>query len=156
MTEVEAMVHPALRALDEGVDAEALIAMRPKTYAAFDAVDDAYVRPADVADGLSLAARAFVAWKAAELVPNARLAAVFKQELDAVHAGDEPAAWVLFAKHIAMMVKSPAAASKSDVDALLAAGVSLKQLVELAQIVAYVTYQARVLHGMRMWQKEVR
>ncbi|MFC6646317.1 hypothetical protein ACFQBQ_12120 [Granulicella cerasi] len=155
MTEVEARVHPALRGLDEGVDAEALIALRPKTYAAFDAVDDAYLRP-EVGDGLSLAARAFVAWTAASLVPHKRLAEECKQELDAVYSGEEPALWGVMAKHVALMVKSPATAQKADVDALLAAGLTLKQLVELAQIVAYVTYQARVLHGMRMWQKEAR
>ena len=44
----------------------------------------------------------------------------------------------------------PAAPSASDIDNLLAAGLSSHAVVSLSQLIAYVNFQSRVLAGLRM------
>ena len=52
--------------------------------------------------------------------------------------------------HVDRVTLDPADATKADIDALLAAGLSPHAVVSLSQLVAYVNFQSRVLAGLRM------
>jgi uncharacterized protein YciW len=51
--------------------------------------------------------------------------------------------------HIDRVTLDPADASKADIDALLAAGLSPHAVVSLSQLIAYVNFQSRLLAGLR-------
>jgi uncharacterized protein YciW len=57
-------------------------------------------------------------------------------------------------RHAALLTKHPGAATKADLDALLAAGLSPRDIVTISQIIAFVAYQARVAVGMRLLAAE--
>jgi len=52
--------------------------------------------------------------------------------------------------HVDRVTMDPANATKSDIDTLLAAGLSAHAVVSLSQLIAYVNFQSRVLAGLRM------
>src|SRR4051794_30105606 len=52
--------------------------------------------------------------------------------------------------HVDRVTMGPADASKADIDALFAAGLSPHAVVSLSQLIAYVNFQSRVLAGLRM------
>lgn len=53
-------------------------------------------------------------------------------------------------RHIDLIVQRPAAATPDDLDALLAAGWNLTEIVVFSQIITFVSYQARAVHGLRV------
>ncbi len=59
-------------------------------------------------------------------------------------------------RHIDLLVQRPAAATPDDLDALTAAGWATTEIVVLSQIVTFVTYQTRVVHGLRVLQEVAR
>jgi uncharacterized protein YciW len=52
--------------------------------------------------------------------------------------------------HVDRVTMDPADATKADIDALLAAGLTPHGVVSLSQLIAYVNFQSRVLAGLRM------
>lgn len=59
-------------------------------------------------------------------------------------------------RHTDLLVQRPAAATEDDLAALLAAGYSVQEIVVLSQVVTFVTYQARVVHGLRVLEEAAR
>lgn len=53
-------------------------------------------------------------------------------------------------RHIDLLVQRPAAATPDDLDALLVSGWTVTEIVVLAQIVTFVSYQTRAVHGLRV------
>ncbi len=53
-------------------------------------------------------------------------------------------------RHVDLLVLRPAAATPDDVDALRIAGWSTPEIVVLSQIVSFVSYQTRVVAGLRV------
>ncbi|MEV8338598.1 CMD domain protein [Leucobacter sp. NPDC077196] len=56
-------------------------------------------------------------------------------------------------RHVDLLVQRPAAATSDDLDALSTAGWSVTETVVLSQIVSFVTYQTRVVAGLRVLQE---
>ena len=52
--------------------------------------------------------------------------------------------------HVDRVTLDPADADKTDIDRLLAAGLTPRAVVSLSQLIAYVNFQSRVLAGLRM------
>jgi uncharacterized protein YciW len=143
--------HPGLHGLEGSAGIEAAVAMRPKTFDALDAVFESYFHAPEDAAALPNIDRLFCAWKAASLIPHEGLAATYSAELKPTLNDTRKQA---MEHHVTRLVREPAAMTQTDLAPLTASGLTLRQIVELSQIVAFVTYQARVLHGLRMWQKE--
>lgn len=53
-------------------------------------------------------------------------------------------------RHADMVTLTPRDATKADIAALVAAGVSETDIVRLAELIAFVNYQARVIAGLRL------
>ena len=146
--------YVGLQGVESTTDIETPVAMRPKTFAALDAAFESYFHSAEEPEALANRDRCFCAWKAASLVPHEGLAEVYLAELERSSGESSIASRLAMEQHVSRLILIPSAMTQGDVAALQTAGLSLRQIVELSQIVAFVTYQARVLHGMRMWRKE--
>lgn len=109
---------------------------------------------------LSLEERLHAARHAAALSRAASLAEVYRQRLlaaagavaiadmAAIDGGDAdalPPRLAAIAAHVRRLVGAPADASPADLDALREAGLSTAAIVALSQLVAFVTYQLRVI-----------
>ncbi len=55
-------------------------------------------------------------------------------------------------RHTDLLTQRPAAATPDDLDSLLAAGWTVSEIVVLAQVVTFVSYQTRAVHGLRVLQ----
>lgn len=53
-------------------------------------------------------------------------------------------------RHVDLVTLTPKDATKADIAALVAAGVSEPDIVRLAELIAFVNYQARVVAGLRL------
>lgn len=53
-------------------------------------------------------------------------------------------------RHVDLLTRSPKDATRGDIAALLAAGIAEADIVRLAQLIAFVNYQVRVLAGLRL------
>lgn len=53
-------------------------------------------------------------------------------------------------RHVDLVTREPREATRGDVAALLAAGLAEADVVRLSQLVAFVSYQARLLAGLRL------
>ncbi|ASL47576.1 hypothetical protein bAD24_III09280 [Burkholderia sp. AD24] len=132
---------------------------------------DALFSP-DVAD-LTLVERLYAAWYAAWLTPSVTTAQAYRERLldasgDAVQhvsarlaaiettgviatATDDPRLSAILA-HTHALITQPAAAGKAELDALVTAGLSTRAIVALAQLVAFVSYQVRVVAALKAFQ----
>jgi uncharacterized protein YciW len=63
-------------------------------------------------------------------------------------AGDARLAAIL--RHVDMVTRTPRQATRADIEALKAAGVEEADIVRLSELVAFVSYQARVIAGLRL------
>ena len=52
--------------------------------------------------------------------------------------------------HVDRVTLDPADATKADIDALLATGLTPHAVVSLSQLIAYVNFQSRLVAGLRM------
>jgi uncharacterized protein YciW len=59
-------------------------------------------------------------------------------------------------RHIDLLVQRPAAATSDDLAALQASGWAVTEIVVLAQVVTFVSYQTRAVHGLRVLQEAAR
>lgn len=123
--------------------------------------DDAIFNPADDG-GLTRGERAAAALRIAELMRDEALIAHYKARLAAldpsgalaktVAGGAEitDGRWDAILAHVDLVTRGPGAAKADDIDALHGVGLSSHAIVSLSQLIAYVSFQARVLAGLRM------
>jgi uncharacterized protein YciW len=118
---------------------------------------DVLIMPADPG-GVSLAERAAVALRVASIEQDAVLSAHYRERLQAV-GGSEPGETprlTAILRHVTLITGTPGAATKADLDTLLAAGLQPRDIVAIAQIVAFVSYQVRATTGLRLLDRETR
>jgi alkylhydroperoxidase domain protein len=99
-----------------------------------------------------LATRLQVAAEVAQLNANSQLAKHYRQQLQtlpspATEASPEIAAALNYAARVTLL---PASANPGHLQALLESGWSLPATITLAQIVAYVNFESRLLTGLRL------
>jgi uncharacterized protein YciW len=109
----------------------------------------AVITPADPA-GLRLAERAAIARDVAAHNADATLTAHYESLLAETGHPDAGARWDAIAAHVAMVSATPRDASPAALDRLRAVGLGEGQIVALSQLVAYVSYQTRVLSGLKL------
>jgi CMD domain protein len=126
----------------------------------------------DVAD-LTLAERLFAAWYAASLTPAPQAEQMYRTRLlDSVADAKTTAAWldILSARgldefkavetqagprlgailvHTHALITQPAATGKTALSALQTAGLTTRAIVALAQLIAFVSYQVRVVAALQ-------
>ena len=147
--------HPALAAV---------LAARADLVAASEANRRAILSPRDPG-GLPRPERLAFAARMAAMNADAALAAAYRAELDAEpDATDalrrlaDPAdaappgtpRLAAMRRHVDLVTRIPRTATRDDVAALRAAGIAEADIVRLAQLIAFVSYQLRVLAGLRL------
>ena len=107
---------------------------------------DVLLAPVDPG-GLSLTERAAIAFCVASIEHDDALIAHYRAKLERV-GGVSPRLDTIL-DHVKMVVTNPAAATRERLDALIAIGLSPRDIVVITQIVAFVSYQVRVVAGLR-------
>lgn len=150
---------PTPDAIDQALDVthgaplQALRAERADFVAGAEACRAAVLTP-DEDLGLSVELRAAVARRVARGSHNARLIEGFPQpsdpELAALAAGEMPRdpALRLLGEHADRIAAAPGASGAGHLRALQEAGYTVAQIVALSELLAYVCYQIRVVHGL--------
>lgn len=122
----------------------------------------------DLPGGLSLDLRLLVALYAAVLTPQAELAAHYRERLQA--QGVAPG-WLAAVQHDALsglddprlhavlgytrtLIVAPREGDRDALQGLLAAGLSAVDVVSLAQLIAFVAYQVRLVVGLSALESE--
>jgi CMD domain protein len=130
---------------------------------------DVLITPADPA-GVSQIERAAAALRVASLERDAALIAHYGGRLrqigadaatiEAVEQGREPrgatARLAAILHHVALVATAPGSSSRARLDALRNAGLTPRDIVTIAQIVAFVSYQVRVVAGLRALAQDSR
>ena len=109
---------------------------------------DAMVAPPNPS-GLTAAERAIAARRTAELSGHPALAAHYAALPTTLGPRD-----TAILRHAELLAMSPGQATKADLEALEAAGLSPTEIVTLSQIVAFVSYQVRVAAGLALLGEE--
>jgi uncharacterized protein YciW len=65
-----------------------------------------------------------------------------------------PPRLVAILDHVAVVTTAPGSASQARLDALRDAGLAPRDIVTIAQVVAFVSYQVRVVAGLRALAQE--
>ncbi|MGO4328029.1 CMD domain protein [Cupriavidus sp. 2TAF22] len=144
-----------------GSATHALRHQRDKVAAATQGSYDALFDPA--LPGLPLAERLLVALYAARLTPSPELAAHYRQRLEAAGAdaalieaaGHGDPATLADARLRAMLaftrtlIENPVAGDEAALRTLPAAGLSTPDVVTLAQLIAFLSYQVRLVAGLK-------
>ncbi len=132
---------------------------------------DAYaslLEPAGPADlgGLDQEERELVALRVATLTPDPALAAWHRARLDRLGTSREltaaaaaadpprpalPARLAAILRHTDLLIEDPAAAEQPDLDALTDAGLDSRAIVTLSQLIAFLSFQVRVLALLRLF-----
>jgi uncharacterized protein YciW len=107
---------------------------------------DVLIAPSDPG-GVSLVERAAVALHVASIERDAALVAHYQARLDEL-AGEKPVRLGAILEH-ATLAGSPGSASRAGLERLAGIGLSPRDIVVVTQIVAFVSYQARVVAGLR-------
>ena len=130
--------------------AQALAARAPLMQAS-QANYDAVLTPQDPG-GLSQALRFALAARVARLGGDARLAAHYAAggALPETDAGWQDAATTAILRHVDLIATTPRDATQADIAALQAAGVTTGDIVRLSQLIAFVSYQLRLIAGLRL------
>jgi uncharacterized protein YciW len=127
----------------------ALRAQRPEILRHTQGSHDVLLSPQDPG-GLSLAERALVARRVAEFCSHAALTAHYQELLDARGTPPAGARTAAILAHAERLATAPGSATKAHLAALGAAGLSSRDIVALAQLVAFVAYQVRVAVGLSL------
>lgn len=114
---------------------------------------------APASSGLTPAERAQVALRVAELARHDELAAHYRALLlrhqnDAAAVPDARRRALL--DHAEIVAQTPARAGQEAIERLRAAGFSPEEIVTLSQIIAFVSYQARIAFGLALLAGEAR
>jgi uncharacterized protein YciW len=131
----------------------ALRAQRPEILRHSQGSHDVLLSPDDPG-GLSLAERALVARLVAELAGHVALTAHYQALVDArggLPDGPRVAAILAHAERLAI---APGSATRQHLAALQAVGLQARDIVALAQLVAFVAYQVRVAVGLALLAQE--
>jgi uncharacterized protein YciW len=104
--------------------------------------------------GLSLAERALVARRVAELSGHAALTAHYQALLDAHGAPPPGPRTAAILAHAERLATAPGSATKAHLAALDAVGLRARDIVALTQLVAFVAYQVRVAVGLSLLAQE--
>jgi CMD domain protein len=124
---------------------------------------DVLITPADPA-GVSLIERAATALCVASIEDDAALRTHYRARLldigadVATIAAAEPGSAMQdvsprlasIMRHVGMITRTPGASEPSHIDALRDAGLTPRDIVTIAQIVAFVSYQTRIIAGLRL------
>ena len=144
--------------LEESGAAFALRARRPDFLAGAEACRTAVLDPDETLD-LSPDLRSAVARRVALGSRNARLIAEYPTpaapDLAVLSDGEMPedARLAAIARHADMIAARPAEAGEADLDALRAAGLSVPQIIALSELLAFVSFQIRVAHGLALLEE---
>ncbi len=114
---------------------------------------DVLVTPEDPG-GVSLQERAAIALLLAEHDRDEALAAHYRTLLDAEGGAPEGARWEALRVHAAMLAASPGEATARHLRNLEAVGLSSRDIVAVSQLIAFVSYQTRLLAGLRLLRGE--
>ena len=130
---------------------------KPELIAGAQAYFEATVAP-DEPGGLSHAERALIAYRVALLTPQQETAAFYRQRLDDLDIDTASVAEVerfpdgavegrfaAILRHVDLVTVAPREASPEDLRALADAGLGPFEIVSLAQLIAFVSYQARLV-----------
>jgi CMD domain protein len=154
-------VIDAVAGIAEGSYLAALRAQKPDLVRYSQGSHDVLLVPDDPG-GLSLAERAAVALRIAVLDEHAVLAAHYRERLRAVggdallgaaERGPDLATQARFAAildHAQRLTTVPGSATPAHLAALQAVGLAPRDIVSLSQLIAFVSYQVRLLAGLRL------
>lgn len=143
-----------------------LLADRPTIANNAQASFEALLEPEDAA-GVSRYERALVALRVAVLTPSAAVAVRQRDQLRTLGASDEaisaieqfPGGPDLSTREAALLrftdrlTREPGAASPGDIAALKAAGFGPRDVVTIAQLISFESFEVRVLAGLRLLQE---
>jgi CMD domain protein len=140
-----------------------LRAQRPEVFRHTQGSHDVLVDPADPG-GVSLAERALVALRVAVAGKHPALAAHYREKLrqrapaliaiaDGAPASDRRLAAIL--AHVERVAAAPGTSTKAHLDTLREAGLSPQDIVTISQIIAFVSYQTRIAHGLAALGQEM-
>ena len=115
---------------------------------------DVLLSPADPG-GLSLAERALVARRVAELEEHTALTAHYQALLDARGAPAAGPRTAAILAHAELLAVAPGRATKAHLEALASVGLQARDIVALAQLVAFVAYQVRVAVGLSLLAQDM-
>lgn len=123
---------------------------------------DVLITPADPG-GVSLVERAAAALRVASIERDDALVAHYRARLRdigadvaAIEAMQVPPRLAAILRHVALVTTAPGSAAQADLAALRDAGLTPRDVVVLAQIVAFVSCQVRVVAGLRALAEETR
>ena len=122
------------------------IAARGELMRASQANYDAVLTPADPG-GLARPLRFALAARVARLGGDEQLADHYAAD-GALPEPDGRLAAIL--RHVELIATTPRDASRADIAALQAAGVATADIVRLSQLIAFVSYQLRLIAGLRL------
>lgn len=114
---------------------------------------DVLMAPADPG-GVSLVERASVALLVASIERDAALVAHYQARLDEL-GRERPARLGTILEHVTLVAGTPGAATQAGLKRLAGVGLSPRDIVVVTQIVAFVSYQARVVAGLRALDAEL-
>ncbi len=150
-----------LAGIAPGSPLAAAVAKRADIFELTQTTHDAALTPVDPG-GLSHGMRAALACRIARLAANADLERHFRAVLDRVGAsaaekhvadldfsGDDRRASALI-RHADLIAGDPKSAAGSDIGLLREAGVADPDIVRLSELVAFVSYQIRVVAGLKL------
>ena len=149
-----------LAGVPAGSELSAALKARAEVMRLSEAAHDAVLVPREPG-GLSHALRAALAARMCRLVGNAAAAAHYDVYL--AHSDDADAAVLAqpggtcgeprqdaMARHADLLTLAPRKATKGDIEALKAAGISEPDIVRLSELAAFVNYQLRVIAGLKL------
>jgi uncharacterized protein YciW len=155
-------VIEAATGIEPGSPIAGLLTERAEIMGLTEASHDAVLIPREPG-GLSHAERAALACRMARFCGDAHLAAHYEtllaaagssEVLDGIAGGGEAAGLdqrlAAIVRHVDLLTREPKRARRDDIEALKRAGVAEADIVRLAELAAFVNYQARVVAGLRL------
>jgi uncharacterized protein YciW len=123
---------------------------------------DVLITPSDPG-GVSLTERTAAALRVASIERDTALVAHYQERLlkigadvAAIEAMNVSPRLSAILRHVSLITTAPGSATRSDLKALRDAGLAERDIVVVAQIVAFVSYQVRVVAGLRALAGEAR
>lgn len=155
-----------LAGIDPGSGLAAVIAKRADIFELTERTHDAALSPAEPG-GLSHGFRTAIACRIARLNDDQSFVDHFENLLDQANASKDE--WQVadlgfkgsddrtkaLIRHADMVAANPRAATGADIDSLRQAGVSEPDIVRLSELVAFLSYQIRVVAGLRLMRQSV-
>ncbi|AQU86326.1 hypothetical protein B0W47_01400 [Komagataeibacter nataicola] len=150
----------SLSAQSRSAEVKAALAERAKIMQLCDASGQAVVTPA-ACGNLPHALRCAIAIRIARANGNEELATIYATVLATMEAAPQVAAiadgadaadarGVAILSYVDTVTRTPTRASRAHIDALLGAGLTDSDVVSLAELVACINFQVRVLAGVRL------